>query len=65
MMIDPVGLKLELQEIAAESIGWIPLQVGSYLHVGSEECEIIEVDSITLYACWDQENWVIMLPSEY
>ena len=20
---------------------------------------------ITLYACWDQENWVIMLPSEY
>ena len=23
------------------------------------------LDSITLYACWDQENWVIMLPSEY
>ena len=45
-MIDPVGLKLELQEIAAESIGWIPLQVGSYLHVGSEECEIIEVVGI-------------------
>ena len=22
------------------------------------------LDSITLYACWDQENWVIMLPSE-
>ena len=22
-------------------------------------------DSITLYACWDQEHWVIMLPSEY
>jgi len=21
--------------------------------------------SITLYACWNQENWVIMLPSEY
>jgi hypothetical protein len=21
--------------------------------------------SITLYACWDQEHWVIMLPSEY
>ena len=20
---------------------------------------------ITLYACWDQEHWVIMLPSEY
>ena len=23
------------------------------------------LDSITLYACWNQENWVIMLPSEY
>ena len=23
------------------------------------------MNSITLYACWDQENWVIMLPSEY
>ena len=23
------------------------------------------LSSITLYACWDQENWVIMLPSEY
>lgn len=23
------------------------------------------LDCITLYACWDAENWVIMLPSEY
>jgi hypothetical protein len=23
------------------------------------------LNSIALYACWDQENWVIMLPSEY
>jgi hypothetical protein len=23
------------------------------------------LDSKTLYACWDQKNWVIMLPSEY
>jgi hypothetical protein len=23
------------------------------------------LDSITLYACWDQDHWVIMLPSEY
>ena len=23
------------------------------------------LDSITLYACWDQAHWVIMLPSEY
>jgi len=23
------------------------------------------LDSITLYVCWDQDDWVIMLPSEY
>ena len=23
------------------------------------------LDSVTIYACWDQDNWVIMLPSEY
>jgi len=45
-MIDPVHSKLELQEIAAESIGWIPLEEGVYLHVGSEECETIEVVGI-------------------
>ena len=45
-VIYPVDFKLELQEIAAESIGWIPLQVGAYLHVGSDETEIIEVVGI-------------------
>ena len=45
-MIDPIDFKQELQEIAVESIGWIPLQVGGYLHVGSEETEIIEVVGI-------------------
>ena len=45
-MIDPVDFKLELQEIAAESIGWIPLEDRVYLHVGSEDCETIEVVSI-------------------
>ncbi len=23
------------------------------------------ISVVTLYACWDQEHWVIMLPSEY
>ena len=27
---------LELAQIQAESIGWIPLEEGAYLHVGSE-----------------------------
>ena len=27
----------ELAEIEAESMGWIPLEEGAYLHVGSED----------------------------
>ena len=45
-MIDPVDFKQDLQEIAAESIGWMPLEDRAYLHVGSEECETIEVVGI-------------------
>ena len=45
-MIDPVDFKHELQEIDAESIGWIPLEDRAYLHVGYEETEIIEVVGI-------------------
>ena len=25
----------------------------------------LPLESVTLYACWDSENWVIMLPNEY
>jgi hypothetical protein len=25
----------------------------------------LPLDQISLYACWDGEHWVIMLPSEY
>ena len=35
-MMHEADFKLDLQEIAAESIGWIPLQVGAYLHVSDE-----------------------------
>ena len=31
---------LELAQIQAESIGWIPLEEGAYLHVGSDELVI-------------------------
>ena len=31
---------LELAQIEAESIGWIPLEEGAYLHVGSDELVI-------------------------
>ena len=36
----------ELALIQAESIGWIPLEEGVYLYVGSDETEIIEVVGI-------------------
>jgi hypothetical protein len=29
--------QLELAQIQAKSIGWIPLEEGAYLHVGSDE----------------------------
>jgi hypothetical protein len=35
-MTDPADFKQELQEIAAESIGWIPLEEGVYLYVSDE-----------------------------
>jgi hypothetical protein len=30
------GFWLELAQFLAESIGWIPLEEGAYLHVGSD-----------------------------
>ncbi len=38
-------LQLELAQIQAESIGWIPLEEGAYLHVGSDE-SVIQVVGI-------------------
>ena len=34
---------LELAQIQAESIGWIPLEEGAYLHVGSDAAPVIQV----------------------
>ncbi len=36
---------LELAQIQAESIGWIPMDEGAYLHVGSDE-PVIQVVGI-------------------
>lgn len=30
----------DLEQIQAESIGWIPLEAGAYLHVGSDNAVI-------------------------
>lgn len=31
----------DLEQIQAESIGWIPLEEGAYLHVGSDDTEVV------------------------
>lgn len=36
-LIDLDELALELEAIAAESIGWLPLEEGAYLHVGQTD----------------------------
>ncbi len=49
----------ELKEIEAESIGWIPLDAGAYLHVGSGEA-VIEVVGVA-HASMASSNvlWVV------
>jgi hypothetical protein len=48
-MGDPISMEpdfqSELAQIQAESIGWIPLEEGAYLHVGSDE-PVIQVVGI-------------------
>ena len=49
----------ELAEIEAESIGWIPLDAGAYLHVGSD-ATVIEVVGMAHAAMADSNVlWVV------
>lgn len=36
----------ELQEIAGESIGWVPLEDGAYLHVGNADATVVVVTGL-------------------
>jgi hypothetical protein len=40
-----VDFQAELEQIQAESIGWIPLEEGAYLHQGADE-SVIQVVGI-------------------
>lgn len=40
---DPDKLAAEMAQIQAESIGWLPLEPGAYLHVGDPQAMVIEV----------------------
>lgn len=43
LLIDPDELKAELSAIQAESIGWLPLGNGAYLHLGKPEEEEVVI----------------------
>lgn len=42
-LITEAELQAEMAAIAAESIGWLPLGDGAYLHVGDLEAQVITV----------------------
>lgn len=43
LLITEAELQAELAAIEAESIGWLPLGDGAYLHVGDPEALVITV----------------------
>lgn len=55
----PANFEQELQDIAGESIGWIPLERGAYLHVGDADATVVVVTGLP-DAGMDGE-WVLLL----
>jgi len=43
LLLDRPAKLAELDAIEAESIGWLPLEHGAYLHVGDAEAMVINV----------------------
>lgn len=43
LLIDPDELKADLAALETESIGWLPLGDGAYLHLGKPEEEEIVI----------------------
>lgn len=54
-------LEQELKELAAESIGWLPLEKGAYLHVSSEGKEDRVVITGLPDAGLDGENVLLLV----
>ena len=51
----------ELAELAAESIGWLPLEAGAYLHISSEGKEDRVVITGLPDAALDSENVLLLV----
>ena len=54
-------LEQELAELAAESIGWLPLEVGAYLHLSSAGKEERVVITGLADAGLDGENVLLLV----
>ena len=48
LVLDMQAEQAELQAIAAESIGWLPLGEGTYLHAGSPDDEAAVISVVGL-----------------
>ena len=55
------NLEQELKEIAAESIGWLPLEDRAYLHVSSEGNEVRVVITGVPDVGLDGENVLLLV----
>ena len=50
----------ELAQIQAESIGWIPLEEGVYLHIGSDESWYTTVIEVVGLRKPDMQGWSVL-----
>jgi hypothetical protein len=46
-------------------IGGMPDGNGNVLATQNIAYTTFPLDAIALYACWDSERWILMLPTEY
>ncbi len=49
----------ELAEIEAESMGWLPLEPGVYLHKGSDDTEVVITGQATPAMAGMNVLWVV------
>ena len=59
--MQPANFDQELKEIAGESIGWLPVEDGAYLHVSSEGKQEIVVITGLPDAGMDGENVLLLV----
>ena len=58
--MQPVKFDIELQELAGESIGWIPLEDRAYLHLGEADTALVVVTGVP-DAGLDGENVLLLV----